>query len=69
MTFKTTQEIFTTEDAAEYLDLKPDTVRKYVQRGLLTYWKTIGQAYLFTQAELDRFNDNRRGPGNPAFQR
>jgi predicted site-specific integrase-resolvase len=45
-----------------------DTVRKWVQRGLLRPKGTIGRAYLFDQKEVDRFSAVKRTPGNPLFQ-
>lgn len=57
--------IFDSHAAAVYLGLKPDTIRKYVQRGVLWPSGTVGVAYIFEQAELDRFQASRKSSGRP----
>lgn len=54
----------TAVQAAARLDLQPDTVRKLVQRGLITPSRKVGQAYLFSVAEIDRYNRERSRPGS-----
>ena len=54
----------TAAQAADRLGLKADTVRKLVQRGLLTPSRKVGQAYLFSVAEIDRYNRERSRPGS-----
>lgn len=44
-----------TEEAARMFGVRPDTVRKYVQRGQLVPTQTIGRAYLFTSDVLAEF--------------
>lgn len=68
MTISTREELFTSAEAALYLGLQPDTVRKLVQRGLLTFNSQIGNSYLFIRSELDRYKKDRSPPGNPLFQ-
>lgn len=60
--------IFDSHAAAEYLGLSVDTIRKYVQRGILTPQQTIGVAYVFSRSELDRYLRDRRPVGSPQKQ-
>lgn len=57
--------IFDSNAAAAYLGLRPDTIRKYVQRGALWPSGTVGVAYIFEREELDRFQQSRKGSGRP----
>ena len=56
----------TTSEAAEYLGFATDTVRKYIQRGLIKSKKT-GPIHLVTKVECDRFRRTIRPRGNPNF--
>lgn len=60
--------MFTCDQAAKYLRMKADTLRRYIHRGIINAG-LLGDVYLITQEELDRFRANRRGPGNPEFTR
>lgn len=55
---------FTCEQAAAKLGMKPDTVRRYVHRGLIEAG-LIGDVYLISQQELSRFSRERRERGRP----
>lgn len=68
MTILTKEEIFTSAEAAVYLGLQTDTVRKLVQRELLKFRSQIGKSYIFEKSELDRYNREKMPPGNPEFQ-
>lgn len=58
--------ILTSAEVADELGVQHDTVRKYVQRGLLHPLKNIGSAYVFLSSEFKRFQKSRRkGPGRP----
>jgi hypothetical protein len=57
--------IFDSNAAAAYLGLKPDTIRKYVQRGVLWPSGTVGLSYFFEREELDRFQQSRKRSGRP----
>lgn len=59
---------FTCDQAAKFLRMKTDTLRRYVHRGVISAG-LLGDVYLITQAELDRFKAERRGRGNPNFTR
>jgi excisionase family DNA binding protein len=59
---------YTCEQAADWLDMKPDTVRRYVHRGLIQAG-VLGGIYLIAESELKRFQRERRGPGNPTFSK
>jgi excisionase family DNA binding protein len=50
--------------AARALNLKPDTVRRYCNRGMLKAQR-IGWTLLISQAELDRFKRERKPRGRP----
>lgn len=56
---------YTCEQAAKRLNMKPDTVRRYVHRGLIKAG-ILGDVYVITQENLDRFASERREPGRPA---
>lgn len=59
---------YTCEQAADWLEMKADTVRRYVHRGLIQAG-ILGGIYLISEQELRRFSRERRGPGNPNLQR
>jgi len=59
---------FTCEQAASRAGMKVDTVRRYVHRGLINAG-LIGDVYLISSQELNRFLKNRRKRGNPNFVR
>ena len=54
--------IFSTREAAEYLDFAEDTVRKYIQRGLISADK-IGPVYVVRKSECDRYLREKRAVG------
>jgi excisionase family DNA binding protein len=56
-------------DAAQYLGLSQDTVRRYASRKVLRVSRKLGNMLVFSQAELDRYQRERRGPGNPTFRK
>lgn len=56
----------TTKEASGYLGLAEDTVRKYINRGLIAARKA-GPIHLVTKAECDRFKKTVRRRGNPNF--
>jgi hypothetical protein len=52
----------TYQEAAEILDLAPDTIRQYCQRGLLDREYPMGQRAPFvTRASVERYASQRRG--------
>lgn len=58
---------YTCEKAAKKLRMEPDTIRRYVHRGLIQAG-LFGNQYMISEAELQRFRDNRRKPGRPKSQ-
>lgn len=65
MTVATTfpsETIFSTTEAAEYLGFAEDTVRKYIQRGLISAEK-IGPIRIVRKSECDRYLREKQGPG------
>lgn len=67
MILQAKEPMYTTTEAADFLKLSEHTVRKYVQRGLLTPARSIGNAYIFLESELRRYRKNKRPRGNPTF--
>jgi excisionase family DNA binding protein len=63
VSIKTTERVYGTKEAAEYLNLGTDTVRQYVHRGLLHAFDTLSGRYLFKESELRRYNSERKPPG------
>lgn len=59
---------YTCEQAATKLRMKPDTVRRYVHRGLIQAG-IVGSVYLISADELRRFKDERREPGRPRAEK
>ena len=53
--------------AAEYLGLRPETVRRYSSRGTLQPARRLGNMLVFSRTELDRYRIQRKKPGNPHF--
>lgn len=58
---------YTSEEAANYLELSPWTIKRYAERGLLRHEK-VGRSLVFCKAELDRYRRERRPPGRPPGQ-
>lgn len=54
--------IFSTREAAEYLGFAEDTVRKYIQRGLI-FAEKIGPLNIVRKSECDRYLREKRGIG------
>lgn len=54
--------IFSTREAAEYLGFAEDTVRKYIQRGLIEAEK-IGPIHVVRKSECDRYQREKREIG------
>lgn len=69
MAFQSDEKIYTTAEAARYLGLAEDTVRKLVQRDLLTPATNIGVSHVFQESELARYGMSRRPRGNPNFKK
>lgn len=56
--------IYTTREAADYLGFAEDTVRKYIQRGLINAEK-MGPVYVVRKSECDRYKAAKRNEGRP----
>jgi excisionase family DNA binding protein len=54
--------IFSTREAAEYLGFAEDTVRKYIQRGLIQAEK-LGPIHVVRRSECDRYMREKREIG------
>jgi excisionase family DNA binding protein len=61
-------EFYTVTDAAKYLGFSEHTVRTYLLTGSLRGQK-IGQNWLVSQAECDRYKKSRKPRGNPNFKK
>lgn len=63
------QSLISANEAARRLGVQSDTVRKYVQRGILTpaaeRQGQTGRAYLFDAAAIASYLETRRQPGKP----
>lgn len=69
MAIRTKSKILSVPEAAAFLGLSVHTVRKYVQRKLLTPIATVGGIHLITEDECERYNRTKQPPGNPTFVR
>jgi excisionase family DNA binding protein len=56
--------MMTTADAAIELEIKPDSVKKLCQRGVLPATK-VGRDWLIDRNDLDQYKLIRRTPGQP----
>ena len=61
-------EYYTVTDAAKYLNYSEHTVRTYLLEGCLR-GKKLGQNWLVSQEECDRFKQSRKPRGNPNFKK
>ena len=63
------ENLISANEAARRLNVQADTVRKYVQRGILTPAASkqgrTGRAYLFDAAAIASYLTSRRQPGKP----
>jgi excisionase family DNA binding protein len=57
-----TETIFTTTEAADYLGFAEDTVRKYIQRGLI-FAEKMGPIHVVRKSECDRYLREKRDIG------
>lgn len=60
--------LYTCSQAAKLLKMKADTLRRYVHRGVIRAG-LLGDVYLISLEELERFKAEKRGRGNPNFSR
>lgn len=58
--------LFSRSEAAEYLELAPNTIAYHTREGNLTPELVGGKFYVYTRRQLDHFQKNRRGRGRPA---
>lgn len=63
----TNERLLKTKEVAARLKISPITVCAHVSHGLIKVHDRVGTAMLFTESEIQRFEANRRGPGNPNF--
>lgn len=61
--------LYDTREAAIYLGLAVETVRRYVQTGRIKSNHRNGKAYLFTEQQLLDFQGARRERGNPNWKK
>lgn len=57
-------QLFSTKDAAVYLGLSRQGLWYHITNKHIFPWK-IGNSLVFTQAQLEKFDATRRGPGRP----
>jgi excisionase family DNA binding protein len=53
--------LMSVKEAAVYLGVEPDTLRKWVQKKQITHYRIVGRPK-FKQADLDRFIEANRVP-------
>lgn len=58
-------ETYTTQEAARFLNIRPQTVTRYIERGLIHAEKK-GRDYLIAHEEIERFKHMRRNRGRPS---
>lgn len=56
--------LYSTKDAAEYLDLSLPAVKYHIREGNLKGQK-VAKTLVFTQEELNTFKTTKRPPGRP----
>ena len=62
------KQFFSTNEAAEYLDLVPATLRYHIYQAKDLTGQILGNSLLFTREQLDEFKANKRPPGRPKMQ-
>lgn len=60
--------VLTTTEASLILRLKPKTITRYIERGLITADKK-GRDYLISEEEISRFKKDRKSRGKPSKQK
>jgi hypothetical protein len=55
--------LYSLKEAAEYLGLKPETVKYHVYQSGYLKGQLIGKSLVFTQEELDEFKQRVPAPG------
>lgn len=60
--------LYSTKTAAEYLGLTESALKYHVYQGGNIKPQKIGHSLVFTQAQLDEFQSNRRPQGRPRSQ-
>lgn len=68
MPIKVTDTVLTTVEAAKRMGLSENTIRAYIERGLIKA-KKLGPIWLVTAAECDRYTREKRPRGNPNLSR
>lgn len=61
------QGLLTVEQAADRLAVKPGTVYRYLNSGLIRKTK-LGRAVFIAEREIDRYQEERRPVGRPATE-
>jgi len=56
--------VMSTREAAEYLGLAENTVRQYINRGIMKAVR-IGPVWCVMRSECDRYDREKREPGRP----
>lgn len=55
--------LFSVREAAEYLGLKPETIKYHLYTSGYLKGQKVGNSIVFTQGELDAFSENKPKPG------
>ncbi len=59
------QKIFSTVEAAKYLELSVSALKYHIYISKTIVPRKVGNSYMFTQEQLDSFQSDRRKPGRP----
>lgn len=54
------EKLYSTNDAANYLEIKPQTVRNWVYKGFLTPLKLRGWSLRFKESDLDKLLERKK---------
>lgn len=57
--------MLTTVQVAGLLNLSPNTIRRYTERGLIARSEKVGSVNLYSRDEVERYKRERRRPGRP----
>jgi len=60
-------DLLTTEEAAKYLSVAPETVRRLCRRKAITFITVTPKDYRFSRADLDEYITSRRNVRRSAF--
>ena len=60
--------LYSTREAAEYLGISLSALKYHVHTVANLTPQKVGHSLVFTQEQLDQFQETRRGPGRPRLE-